>query len=343
MNFVYHGDSYIIEEKVNELKSQIGNDDSSSTNINIFNANEIKPTNLLNTCYSIPFLSSKRLVVINGLLSIFESPKSALGKFNATKPITANGKKLDWDSIVEELPKFPDTTLLVFSDIQLSSNNKMLNKIRPYVDINYFPQPTGNNLTSWIKKSATSKNCQLEDTAITELVRYTGNNLRKIDSELEKLSLYCTTKTITLLDIEKLVIPISNPNLFSSIDAILSGNKQYAFTSLIDLMKLGTPAQLIISLLGKQIKTLILIKSLIHQGASNRDINKRIPVSNYALQKLTKMQTKISLTALQHMHKILVDTDYKIKTTTNKIDLTVELMIIELSTYAISKAHPKKH
>ena len=43
------------------------------------------------------------------------------------------------------------------------------------------------------------------------------------------------------------------------------------------------------------------------------------------------------------MHKILVDTDYKIKTTTNKIDLTVELMIIELSTYAISKAHPKKH
>ena len=108
-------------------------------------------------------------------------------------------------------------------------------------------------------------------------------------------------------------------------------------------MKLGTPAQLIISLLGKQIKTLILIKSLIHQGASNRDINKRIPVSNYALQKLTKMQTKISLTALQHMHKILVDTDYKINTTTNKIDLTVELMIIELSTYAISKAHPKKH
>jgi len=337
MNVVYYGDPYIVEEKVNELKSQIGNEDSSSTNINIFNANETNPANLLNACYSIPFLSSKRLVIITGLLSIFESSKPTRGKFTEPKPITTNSNKLNWGSIVEELPKIPDSTLLVFSDIQLSSNNKMLNEIRPHAEINYFPQPTGHNLTSWIKKSATSKNCQIEDDAITELVRYTANNLRKIDSELEKLALYCTTKIVTISDIEKLVIPISNPNLFSSIDAILSGNKQYAFTSLIRLINQGTPAQLIISLLGKQIRHLVLLKSLINSGVPTRDINKRMPINTYALQKLTKMQSKISLASLQNMHSTLIETDHKIKTTTNRSDLTIELMIIELSNHAVSK------
>tara|TARA_B100001146_G_scaffold222293_1_gene234418 strand:- start:1635 stop:2657 length:1023 start_codon:yes stop_codon:yes gene_type:complete len=340
MNFVYHGEPFIVEQKINELKSEIDNGDANSTNINIFDANEVNPDNILNACYSMPFLSSKRLVIIKGLLSIFESKKSSRGRFNQTKQTSKSMKVSEWDSLAEEIPKFPDTTLLIFLDPQLSDNNKILNKIKPHVKINHFPQPNGNELIKWIKEKASSKNCQIEEKAIVELLRYTESDLRKIDSELEKLALYNPTDTITIKDVETLVIPISNPNLFTSIDAILAGNKKYALNSLIDLMNQGTPAQLIIALLGKQIRTLILIKSLINLGLPNRELIKRIPINSYALQKLTRIQNKISLISLQNMHKVLIDADYKTKTTNTQADLIIELVIIELSRYALSEAKP---
>ena len=336
MNFVYHGDPFIVEQKINELKSEIDDGDSNSTNINIYDANEINSDTLLNACYSVPFLSTRRLVIIKGLLTLFESKKSPRARFSKTKQTSKNKRVSEWDSIVEEISKFPDTTLLTFLDFDISENNQMLNKIRPHVKINYFPQPTSDTLTKWIKEKANSKNCYIEDKAITELIRYTGNNLRKIDSELEKLALYNPTDTITLKDIEKLVVPISNPNLFNSIDAILAGNKKHAITSLITLINQGTPVQLIITLLGKQIKTLILIKSLINNGVPKRDLIKHISISNYVLQKLTRIQEKISLNSLQNMHKALIKADYTTKTTNAQPGLVIELAVIELTLYATS-------
>ena len=85
MNFVYHGDPFIVEQKINELKSEIDDGDSNSTNINIYDANEINSDTLLNACYSVPFLSTRRLVIIKGLLTLFESKKSPRARFNKTK------------------------------------------------------------------------------------------------------------------------------------------------------------------------------------------------------------------------------------------------------------------
>ena len=163
MNFVYHGEPFIVEQKVNELKFEIDNGESNSTNINIFNATEVNPDDIINACYSMPFLSDKRLVIIKGLLSIFEPTKSSRGRFNQTKQTSKNKKVSELNSIVEEIPKFPDTTLLIFLDSQLSHNNKILNKISPHVKINHFPQPNGSELIKWVKEKASSKSCQIEE------------------------------------------------------------------------------------------------------------------------------------------------------------------------------------
>ena len=114
MNLVYHGDPFIVEQKITELKSEIDNGDSNSTNINVYDANEVNSDTLLNACYSVPFLSTRRLVIIKGLLTLFESKKSPRARFSKTKQTSKNKRVSEWDSIVEEISKFPDTTLLTF-------------------------------------------------------------------------------------------------------------------------------------------------------------------------------------------------------------------------------------
>ena len=152
MNLVYHGDPYIVEQEINELKSQIDNGDPNSTNINVFDSNEVNADTILNACYSIPFLSSKRLVIIKGLLSIFESKSSSRIRVSKTNQKPKPKRISDWDSIVDELPKFPQTTLLIFSDSHISENNRLLTKIKSNATIKYFPPPTGHTLIKWVKE-----------------------------------------------------------------------------------------------------------------------------------------------------------------------------------------------
>ena len=91
MNLLFHADPYIVEQEINELKSQIDNGDPNSTNINVFDSNEVNADTILNACYSIPFLSSKRLVIIKGLLSIFES--KVLPELESAKQIKSPNPK----------------------------------------------------------------------------------------------------------------------------------------------------------------------------------------------------------------------------------------------------------
>ena len=88
--------------------------------------------------------------------------------------------------------------------------------------------------------------------------------------------------------------------------------------------------------MGKQIKTLILIKSLINNGLPKKELIKHVSISSYALQKLTRIQEKISLGSLQNMHKALIQADYTTKTTNAQTSLVIEMVIIELTLYATS-------
>ena len=67
-----------------------------------------------------------------------------------------------------------------------------------------------------------------------------------------------------------------------------------------------------------------------------RDLIKHISISNYVLQKLTRIQEKISLNSLQNMHKALIKADYTTKTTNAQPGLVIELAVIELTLYATS-------
>mgnify|MGYP000944406781 CR=1 FL=1 len=51
----------------------------------------------------LPFLSTRRLVIIKGLLTLFESKKSPRARFSKTKQTSKNKKVSEWDSIVEEV------------------------------------------------------------------------------------------------------------------------------------------------------------------------------------------------------------------------------------------------
>ena len=118
MLYIFHGeDDFSINESLAGLKNSVGPSDVLDGNISRGDVYTYSPNEVISICSTIPFLADRRIVIVDGLLKLFESDGTKTRRQNAK--ITHN----DWLSIVDFLPIMPSTTDLVLVDGKVSKNN----------------------------------------------------------------------------------------------------------------------------------------------------------------------------------------------------------------------------
>ena len=78
MIYLYHGDDeFSLREELAAVKSDLDPDGMLVNNTSVLEGRSLKPADLLAVCATAPFLGARRLVVVEGLLGRFESPRSS--------------------------------------------------------------------------------------------------------------------------------------------------------------------------------------------------------------------------------------------------------------------------
>ena len=85
----------------------------------------------------------------------------------------------------------PDTTLLVMVDGVLADSNPLLRSLRPVVQSQHLPAPTGEGLARYVKELAQDKGAGISPAAIRTITDLVGNDLWTLDRELEKTVSLC--------------------------------------------------------------------------------------------------------------------------------------------------------
>ena len=157
-------------------------------NITVLQGAEVTFGQLRSTCDTVPFMAEKRMVVVDGLLTPFETRGASRSGGRGVSP---RERSLgEWDALADYLPRVPETTELAFTDRRLSESNPLLIRIRPLAKILTFPLPIGPELRQWIARRAAMREVEIEPRAVQALAENIGGDLRVIDSELQKLALY---------------------------------------------------------------------------------------------------------------------------------------------------------
>ena len=65
-------EDYSRRQALEGIKKDLGDHDFASVNITVLEGQQVSPAQLRNICETVPFLSEKRLVIVEGLLSRFE-------------------------------------------------------------------------------------------------------------------------------------------------------------------------------------------------------------------------------------------------------------------------------
>ena len=336
MIYLLHGpDTFSRAEEIARIKSSFGDPSLVDLNTTILDGRQITLADLIQACDALPFLSEKRLVIVEGLASRVSSGSASEEEKERSSP--AKGKAL-LKEVAGYLPRLPDTTCLILVEDEVVKENHPLYKEaiaggREYVKP--FPMLQGAELERWISRRAKIKGAQIEPLAVRELTIYVGNDLRLLAIELEKLATYVAGKgPIRLEDVHRLVSYVREETIFRLVDALGERNGPAAIQMLHQLLEGSSEpnyALYILSMIARQFRLLSQAKEMSEGRSPSDEMMKALHLSHrFILDKMLVQARNFSLERLKEIYRKLQRIDVAIKTGGMETVLALDMFVAEV-------------
>jgi len=324
---LYGGDDFSLNEALAKIKEGLGDKEMVATNTTVFQGKDITLEQLIATCDTIPFLAPKRLVIVEGLLSLFEPIDK--GK----RPPRPKGS--GWITLKEYVARMPESTVLVLVDSDIRKSNPLLKELRQVAKTVEFKPFKWNELQSWIGSRVGRLGGSISPAAVQMLANLIGSNLWVLSSEIEKLCLYTQGRRIEEEDVVALVSEARIFTVFEMVDAILQRRSDVATKLLHRLEEEGAASPYLLAMITRQFRLVVQAKDMLQKGRKVAEIGQILGITTAydALPKTVAQARSHSMKRLKAIYSKLLETDISIKTGRlrgDKGELALDLLVSEL-------------
>ncbi len=295
---LYGEEEYLKKKILEELKDKLLEEEMAAFNYDIYSGKKNSLAEIISRAESPAVLSQNRLVVVTECPYFSESLKDM-----------ESGKLLSY----MESPV--GGTCLVF----ISSGVDKRKKVTKLMQKNNWAvncEPVkGSSLNKWIRKKLQQENKVMDSEAQQILTQRTGNNLYRLERELNKLFCYVgDEKVITREAVALLVTGSVEVNIFELVDSLGRRDKKKALTLLQGILKMNEHPLKILTMIARQFRLLIQAKSCLKEGLPRREIASKLKVQPFVVNKLLSQTENFTSRELVDALVLSHETDLKIKT-----------------------------
>jgi DNA polymerase-3 subunit delta len=323
-------DDYSISLALERIKAETGEGSALDAGITSLES-QVSIEEFRTACETMPFMTGKRLVVVNGLLGRFESQGKSRRSGRNSGAARPDSKQEEIQAFSTCMTGMPETTVLVLVEGVLSSANPLLKEISGKATHKPFPLPRDAKLREWIQKQVKEEGGSISTGAVQLLARLVGSNLWVMASEVTKLVLYTGGREITEDDVQAVVGYNQQATVFNMVDAILEFKSNRAEQLLQLLFRSGVAPVYLLFMLSRQVQLIIRAKELTRKRHTNIEIQSRLGMSSeWVLKKTMEQASRYSLPRLKSIYKELLDTDISIKTGKLDAELALNILVADL-------------
>jgi len=325
---LYGQDDFLLNQAVEKTKAGLGDPQMLAVSTARLDGQKLTLRELKENCGAVPFLSSYRLVIVDGLLGKFEPKpdKKRLGKRAASKSTSGLG---EWEGLAPSIKQMPLTTVLILIDGKLGANNPLMGKLLPLAQVEVFPLLRGKKLADWVRQRVTEESASITPEAVDLLDELIGGNLWAMNNEIMKLLSYAQKRSINEGDVRRLVGYAHEVNVFALTDAIVEGRIETAQKILHRLYQEGAPATYILVMITRQFRLIAQIKEL-SSKLSRRQIQGKLGLKPFAVDRTLSQAKLYDLEHIKRAYGKLLEADLTIKTGKYNDQLALELLVAEL-------------
>ncbi len=266
--------------------------------------------------------SGLSLIYFDAVNLKFEEFKDALQQtsmFDEKKMIVLSNSFSNKDfkeELLESLSFFLDTKdiILLYEENKILERDKLLKTLKKQAKVQEFQFLEGAKLRAWIKQEFAKLKAEISPEALDKIIDFAGNDLWQISNEVKKLAAFKKGKRINVEDVELLVKPKIESDIFKTIDAIAAKNKKQALLLIHEHLEKGDNPVYLLSMINFQFRNLLMVKELIEKQMPYYAISKATKLHPFVVRKSYQQAARFSFAELKKIYQQLFEADLAIKT-----------------------------
>jgi DNA polymerase-3 subunit delta len=293
---------YLLKRRLDELVGEFLKEHGDLA-VEKIDAEDAAPQAVLDAVQSLPFLASRKLVVVR----------------NA-------GSSKDISGQIEQIiSSAGNTTDLIFYEPAPDKRSSYFKVLKSKTQFEEFSDLDARGLAKWLSAEAKKQGGQLHQADAAYLVERVGANQQQLANELDKLTTY--DPKITRANIDLLAEKTPQSKVFDLLDAAFAGDKERALELYEDQRSQKVEPQAIMAMIAWQLKLLALAKL---GNKSPQQIASDAGLSPYPMMKAQNLARKIDNNKLQEMVAEALAIDEMGKTKNIDLDEALKTYIVTL-------------
>lgn len=297
--FFYGEEDFNIEQEIEKLKKGL---DKNFLEMSFKTYDNPKFPDLISILRTQPMMFGKMLVVIN-CLDYFSKTFDDKEIKQIAEVLEENNGNLDIVFVAQ---------LKRDEGKKLDSRKKFFKTLSKYNAQEFAVIPTYKTaeLEGWIIKQAKAKKLKMDTNTATAMISQIGNNLRQLDTELDKLQLMAYPQNVVTPNMVK-EICISNEDLFAFSDYLLEGKKDLALREYRKLLEKKYCME-IVSTLQTMLRRWIILKAKSSE-CTPMELSRLTGQHEYVVKLTLQKLKKTNLKDLVKLKQNITEAEFKIK------------------------------
>ncbi len=242
----------------------------------------------------------------------------------------------DRTKIIELISDIPEYCTVVFTyETTPWKPDKRLKKLWEAVSENgeivEFAKQDQRDLISWISRHFLAQKKRISNDLCAYLIDVTGGTMTALSGEIAKICAYSGADEIKRQDIDAVVEPVLDAVVFQMTDLLGQRNYGAALNKLNQLFKMQQEPIPILGAIGGHFRRMGAARTLIDNGKSASELMKLCGMTDYAARKTMDAARRFPAGFIAKAAELVVQTDYKMKTSFDDPERLLELLLLQLA------------
>ncbi len=194
-----------------------------------------------------------------------------------------------------------------------------------------FPKQSQASLTEWCLRHFRTAGKTISSELCAYLIFQTGGTMTALKPEIEKIAAYAAGDTITRADIDAVVIPVLDAQVFQITDALAARDFSLALQKLRTIFQMQEEPIPVLAAIASNLRRLLAAKTLSASGRGSDALMKLCGMSDYPARKTMSNARNFSMQWCEKAVCLCAETDYRLKTSYDEAERLVELLLLRLA------------
>ncbi|MGF7056379.1 DNA polymerase III subunit delta [Brassicibacter mesophilus] len=323
---LYGNEMYLKDWFLSEVKNRYVDKSFETLNYVHLDGKEISIDNIINACETLPFMSDKKIVVVEDVTY-----------FTSTKGSNVQ----DEEELSNYLLNLNESTCLIFveKEDKIDNRKKIVKKVKEVGSVIQLTKLKDEELNKWILDIFGKNGKKISKKDIYYFIQASGyfessinKTLYDLENEIIKICNYLGDRNeVTKNDIDKVGIKTLQNNIFKLVDGIGQKKTEVSLSIFNEMLLESQPLQVILHMIIRQLRLLLMAKLLEEKGYSHGSIAQKMNIHSFVAQKIVGQSKNFTIEELKKGLEDGLEVDKSIKTGKMDSKLAVEMLIVEFS------------